>query len=280
MKKIIVLSLSLLCLFSGFLSAQETPTQGPDSEFQFTQLVGAQYSSKTGFIPTYRVELSGSLVRSEGVMVEGKLTNDFAVLGDLLSTSLTARYAITPQLGVSLEVPASLIYRYPTDLTATIAGTAKLSLSNRNDSRDQSTGWVFGSEISYTATESWTNTTMPITLGSNQLGVVIPYQAGGQIHVGYVDSFFSPDLKVGTTYDLSTQSLIDITSTLGLNFKLGSPEQTLSLSAATSLFSKLGDTKFVSQLNWDHIIGSVSLGSNQVQPVPMVDYVISLAYKF
>ncbi|MFZ4616023.1 MAG: hypothetical protein ACOYM2_07500 [Rectinemataceae bacterium] len=58
-------------------------------------------------------------------MLEGKQGNDFAVLGDMLSTSLTARFNILPMLSFSLEIPASAMYRYPADLQARLAGSAR-----------------------------------------------------------------------------------------------------------------------------------------------------------
>ena len=68
-------------------------------DVQTSHTVGAQFDSMSGFIPFYRFALMGTLMRSETLMLEGNLSNAFAVLGDKLNTSLTVRFPsiTTPQ---------------------------------------------------------------------------------------------------------------------------------------------------------------------------------------
>ena len=248
-----------------------------------SQSVGVQYSSMTGFLPYYRLELAGPLVKKEGLMLEGKLTNDFSVLGDMLNTSLTASYKISPLLSLSFEIPVSVLYRYPADLEASIAGSARLSLSNRPDPRDQSPGWVFSSELSSTAISSWTSASSPAAfaaLTGSRPDEVLPYQAAGLIQVGYSGAVLSPEFKIVATTDLGSLAFADVKSTAALNFGLGVRERTLVVSAETSLFASPGDTKFQGQLNWDHLVGGVSLGVAEALSAPRFDYGFSLGWRF
>jgi len=237
----------------------------------------------TGFMPFYRLELMGPLVRNKGLMLEGKLTNDFAIMADMLSTSLTARFAITPLLSLALEIPASFLYRFPADLQARVAGSARLSLGNRSDPGDQSPGWVLSSELSSTASASWTGASSLAAFGTltgSQPDNVLPYQAAGLLEVGYRGSVLSPDLKLVATYDLDSLALADVKGTAALNLGLGARERSLALSAETMLFASPGDTNFKGQLSWDKVVGGVSLGISKVLTGPVFDYGISLTYRF
>ena len=248
-----------------------------------SQSVGVQYSSMTGFLPYYRLELAGPLVKKEGLMLEGKLTNDFSVLGDMLSGSMTARFNLAPMLSLSLEIPASVLYRYPADLEASIAGSARLSLSNRPDPRDQSPGWVYSSELSSTATSSWSSVSSLsafAALTGSRPDEVMPYQAAGLIQFGYRSTVLSPNLKFVATTDLRSLALADVKSTAALNLGLGARERSLAVSAETSLFESPGDTRFQGQLNWDNLVGGVSLGMVEILTAPVFDYRLSLGWRF
>ena len=201
-------------LESGPGPAGRSPEQGPP----VTHAIGFQYSSMTGFLPSYRLESTGPLVGNESQMLEGKLTNDFSVLGDMLNTTLATRFNITPMLSLSLEVPASAMYRYPADFGASIAGSASLSLSNRPDPRDQSPGWVLSSAVSSTATSTWTNAQSLVTFGITQPDQIVPYQAEGMIEVGYMGRAWSSGLKLVATDDLTMLASLGLTGSASVTF--------------------------------------------------------------
>ncbi len=235
----------LLLLFPALLPAQD---DGAQQGSPVSHSVGVQYSSMTGFIPSYRLELMRPLVRNEGLMLEGKLSNDFAVFGDTLSTSLTARFNILPMLSFSLEVPASFLYRYPADFGASIAGSARLSLSNRPDLRDRSPGWILSSELSSTATSTWTNASSLVTLGISQPEQILPYQAEGMIAVGYVDRAWSSNLKLVATENLTMLSSLGLKGTASVTF--------------------------------GHVLGDVSIEADNVLGTARFNFGVSMGYRF
>ncbi len=118
------------------------------------------------------------------------------------------------------------------------------------------------------------------TLTGSRPDEVLPYQAAGLIQVGYSGAVLSPEFKLVATTDLGSLAFADVKSTAALNFGLGVCERTLVVSAETSLFASPGDTKFQGQLNWDHLVGGVSLGVAEALSAPRFDYGFSLGWRF
>ena len=251
------LSQSLLmggvALLANSLTAQDAPPQGEGQGsgpgLMFSQAVGAQYDSKAGFVPTYRVELAAPVVRSESLMVEAKLANDFAVLTDKLDLSLATRFRLAPWLSASLETPFSLTYRAPTDFSGQVAAAAKLAVSSRTESQDRpgpgaagsvQSGWVLGAELSATATAAWS--TIP-------QAAMPAYLAAAQFELGY-QGVVSPNLKVVATADLGALTLIDVKSIASLAF------------------------------NWEHLVASASVTASELTTTPALDYSVGIGYRF
>jgi len=241
----------LAVLFTGLLAAQDAPpTQearapGPGPGPQFAQGIGAQYDSKLGFVPSYRVELTAPLVRNPGLSLEVKVSNDFAVLADKLDASLAANFRPAQWLTFALATPASVTYRVPGDLSGQVAGSAKLAIGNNQGAENRSvsvpSGWVLAGELSSTASAIF---------GNLPSGQGILYQTAGQLEVGYQFGVVSPNLKLAATADLGTFQLTDVTSRATLNF------------------------------SWDRFLGSVSLGASQLRTSPVLDYNIGIGYLF
>ena len=283
-----LLLLSGVALLANSLSAQDAPPQGeaqsPGSGpgFQFSQGVGAQYDSKLGFVPSYRVELAAPVVRNEGLMVEAKLTNDFNVLADKLDLSLATRFRLASWLTASIETPLSLTYRAPTDFSGQVAAAAKLAVSNRQEPQDRpgsgaagagpgpSPGWVLAGELSTTATAAW---------GTTPQEARPAYLAAAQFELGY-RGVASPGLKMVATADLSTLTLVDVKSIASLSFGRGPQEPSVQVSAETSLYAGLGDTKVSAQISSGHLVASAAVGVSQMTTSPVLDYSVGIGYRF
>jgi len=237
MKHRLLVAFGLASLLTGMLSAQDG--------LQFAQGIGAQYDSKLGFVPSYRVELTAPLVRNPGLSLEAKVSNDFAVLADTLGASLAVHFRLAPLVSFTLETPTSVTFRVLADFQAQLAGSAKLAVSNQQDSQNRPgpvpSGWVLGSELSSTASAAF---------GNRPTGQGLLYQAAGQLEVGYQSAVVSPNLKLVATADLGALKLTDVKSTASLNF------------------------------NWDHLLGSVSVGVSLLSTSPVYDYAVGVGYRF
>jgi hypothetical protein len=245
----------LLFLFPALLVAQAaTSEEGPDSGLRVTHAVGFQYSTLSGFIPAYQVGLGGPFLRTGSLVLDGQLANGFSVLGDMLSATAAARIDLAPALSFSFEMPATIEYRFPTALTASLAGVARLSARNRRDPMDLSPGWLFAADLSARLGSSWTNSTgssaslsasFPSGASTDR---IVPYQAESMIEVGYVGRAWSSGLKLVATDDLT------MLRSLGL--------------------------KGIASVTFGHVLGAVSVEADNVLDAARFNFGVSVGYRF
>ena len=245
----------LLILLPVLLWAQAAASEeGPDFGLRMTNTVGFQYSNVTGFLPAYQLGLGGPFLRTGFLVLDGQLANDFSVLGDMLSATAAARIDLAPALSFSVEMPASIEYRFPTALTASLAGVARLSAHNRRDPTGRSPGWLFSADLSVRLGSSWINSTdssaslstsFPTGTSTDQ---IVPYQAEGMIEVGYVGRTWSSDFKLITTDDLT-------------------------------MLTSLG-VKGIASVTFGHVLGGVSLEIDNLLNAARLNFGVSIGYRF
>ena len=245
----------LLFLFPALLVAQAAASEeGPDFGLRMTHAVGFQYSTLSGSIPAYQVGLGGPFLRTGFLVLDGHLANDFSVLGDMLSATAAARIDLAPALSFSVEMPASIEYRFPTALTASLAGVARLSAHNRRDPTGRSPGWLFSADLSVRLGSSWTNSTDPSASLSASFPTgtatdqIVPYQAEGMIEVGYVGRAWSSGLKLVATDDLT-------------------------------MLRSLG-VKGIASVTFGHVLGGVSVEVDNVLDAARFNFGVSMGYRF